>query len=424
MKSVQHPPSRPFLSVLFAAILVLIGWGADARAQFGAGMDMGQFAAPISRRSLEDYGKLVNLTADQKEAVKSLYDAYTAAHAEVQKEMTKTFQEVAEKAQDTGDFKVYQKELPKKMQALNERMEKLEKGFYDDAKALLTTEQQASWSRVERHRRREKGLRFGFISGQSVDMVKVVDALKLDPKSVPGLTDEVEHYEADMDRAIQAFEKFGKDQEKEQAKWAEDFDMSKMAEMMEKAKSVMTQMLDIGKGMRDVNRQYQRTILPLLPEDQREKFEAEFNKRAYPRIYREGYPSKALAAAAGFNDLTADQSKTIAEMKAEYAREVAATSKKWALATQEREDKTGGQMMEMMSMMGGGGGDESVKEAANKAREDRKDLDKRYKEKLLALLNEGQRDRLPEEKKEPGGMFGMAGGDFFMPPDDEPEPGK
>jgi hypothetical protein len=192
--------------------------------------------------------------------------------------------------------------------------------------------------------------------------------------------------------------------------------------MMAKAKEIMKQALDLSKGMRDVNRQYARTIEPLLPEDQRPKFEAEISRRSFPRIYRETYTSKALSAAAGFSDLSADQKSQIAAMKSEYAHELEAANKKWASATADREDKTGGQLMEMMDMWGGGGGNEDVKEAANKARDDRKDLDKRYKEKLLALLTEDQKGRLPEEQKERGGMFGMDGGDFFAAPEDDAPP--
>jgi len=168
------PARRTTLSAFLASVLFLIGFASPARAQMGMGMDMGQFAAPINRRSLEDYGRLLSLTGEQKDAIKSLYDAYVSSHAEATKEMSKIFQETQEKAQDTGDFRVYQKEMPKKMQAVTARMEGLEKGFYDDAKALLSADQQASWPKVERHRRREKGLRFGFLSGQAVDMVRVV----------------------------------------------------------------------------------------------------------------------------------------------------------------------------------------------------------------------------------------------------------
>jgi len=419
MKAVQV--RRTKLSALVLAVLVLIGLVPAARAQMGMGMDPSQFSAPINRRSLDDYAKLLSLTPDQKDALKSLYDSYVASHAETMKEMQKVFSDAQEKMQDTGDMKVFQKEMPKKMQAIGAKVEKLETGFYEDAKALLSADQQANWPKVERHRRREKGLRFGFLSGQAVDLVRVVNALKVDPATVPGLADQLDRYEADMDRAIAAFEKFGKEQEKRQEEFA-DFDMSKMQEMMTKVKEMMKQMLEISKGMRDVNRQYARTIQPLLPEDLRPKFEAEFNRRAYPRVYRESYVTKALGAAAGFNDLSAEQKQQIGEMKAEYVREVDAANKRWASATDDREDKTGGQFMEMMDMWGGGGGNEGVKDAANKAHDDRKDLDKRYKEKLLALLSEDQKGRLPEEKKEQNGMFGMMGGEDFMAvPDEEPK---
>jgi Spy/CpxP family protein refolding chaperone len=421
----SQPPSRSRCSpvgVLLALMVVLLGWAAPpARAQMGMGMDAADFSVPVNRRSLEDYVRILSLNGEQKDALKSLYEGYMAAHAEAMKEMRKTMQEAQEKAADTGDFRVFQKELPKKMRAVGERVEQNEKNFYEDSKALLTGEQQESWPKVERHRRREKGLRFGFISGQSVDLVRVVNALKLDPASVPGLADQIDRYEADMDRAIVAFERFGKDQEKRQEEFA-DFDMSKMGEMMAKAKEMMKQALEIGKGMRDVNRQYARTIKPLLPEEQRPKFDAEFNRRAYPRIYRESYVSRALGSASGFADLTAEQRSQISEMKAEYQRELASANRAWALATEAREEKTGGQFMEMMDMMGGGGANQDVKDVANKAHDDRKELDRRFKEKLLALLTEEQKGRLPEEKKEAGGMFGM--GDFFANPDDEETPSK
>jgi hypothetical protein len=260
-------------------------------------------------------------------------------------------------------------------------------------------------------------------------MVRVVDSLKVDPAATPGLSDQLDRYEVDMDRAIAAFDKFSKEQEKEQERFTEDFDMSKLAEMMPKIKSMMKDMLSIAKGMRDVNRQYARSIEPLLPEAQRPKFESEINRRAYPRIYRESYVSKALAAAAGFNDATAEQKSQIAEMKKSYLAELDPANKKWASATDDREDKTGGQMLEMMDMWGSAGSDakeqktkeegEKAKEEANKAMADRKRLDKQYKEKLLALLTDEQKDRLPEEKKDAGGMFGMMGMPEDVGPDDE-----
>src|ERR1041384_6913929 len=151
MKAVQVRRSR--LSALVLGVLVLIGLAVpDARAQMGMGMAPTQFSAPINRRSLDEYAKILSLTHEQKEAVKSLYDGYVASHADTMKEMQKVFQDAQEKMQDTGDFKVYQKEMPKKMQAISAKVEKLETGFYEDTKTLLSAEQQGNWPKVERHR--------------------------------------------------------------------------------------------------------------------------------------------------------------------------------------------------------------------------------------------------------------------------------
>lgn len=409
---------HPRLLVLLALVLGVIGFWQEAHAQMGMGMDPSQFMANIGKRSLDDYARVLSLDADQKEALKGLYEGYTAARKQIAEEMQKSFSSMQEKMQDGSDFKTVQKDMVKQMQDQGAKAEKLEKGFFDDFKSLLNTKQQESWPAIERHRRREKGMRFGFISGQTVDLVKVIQAIKIDPKSVTGLSDQLEQYEVAMDREVQSFEKLQKDQEKMQADF--DFDMSKLNEIMAKAKEMMKKAMDAGKGMRDVNRQYERLIEPLLPEDQRPKFEAEVNRRTHPRIFKESYATEAINAALGFSDLSGDQKTTLAEIKASYAQELAASNKRWASATEEREDKTGGQMIEMMdSMWGGQGGDDakSVKEAAERARSDRKELDKQTKNKVLALLSEEQKKRLPEEKKEQPGMFGM--GDFVTPSDEE-----
>jgi len=419
MKAV--PRRNPWILALLAAVLILVG--APARAQFAmGGMDPSQFSSPVSTRALADYATILALTPEQKDALKSLHEGYTTAHAELGKDMKKAMQDAQEKVAETQDWKAFQKDMMKVMKPLTERGEKLEKGFYDDLKSLLDARQQERWGRLERHRRREKGLRFGFISGQSVDLDKVLATLKIDPATVPGLEAELDQYEAAMDRSLQAFEKFGKDQQAKSEALAEDFDMSKIQEMMAKAKEMMTEMLGYAKAMRDVNRQYARTITPLLPEETRPKFQAEIDRRAHPRIYRQSWVNKAIAAAEGFNDVTPEQKATLATIKADYQRDVPALNKRWAAAMEAQEEKTGGQMMEMMSMMGPADGSAAkVKEDTNKARGDRKDLDKRTKEKLLALLNEDQKGRLPEEQKDQG-MYGFT--PDFMGAPDEDEPGK
>lgn len=419
MKLVQT--RRPVLA-LVVMVLALIGLARPASAQMGMGMGMGDpssFMSTISKRSLDDYARILSLTPEQKESLKTLHEGYVAQHAEAQKEIGKAMAAIQEKFQDTQDPKVFQKDMQKEMTRIQEKIEKLEKGFLEDAKALLTPQQAESWPRIERHRRRENGLRFQFMAGQGVDLVKVVDSLKLDDKAMATLADPINRYEMEMDRALQAMEKWGKDMQEKYKDFEPDF--SKMQELMELGQKMMKEMGGYAKAMRDVNRQYARTIEPLLPEGVRAKFQDEFNRRAHPRIYREAWVTKAMTAALGFEDATDDQKKQIAELKSDYLRDAVSANKAWAVAQEAQEEITGGQMAEMMTMFGGAKDQkvEKAKEDTNKARGDRKDLDKRVKEKLLATLKEEQKARLPEEKKEGNGMFGFGGEDFVIPGQDD-----
>jgi hypothetical protein len=385
------------VAVLVAAAFVTV---APARAQFGmmGGGDFTQFMAPVSKRSIETYAALLGMDKEQKEAALALQEGYKSSFSNLTAQMQKAFKEMGEKAQDTQDYTVFSKEAPKIGKEFGEKMEKLEKGFFEDVKTLLSEQQQERWPRVERARRRETGLRFGFVSGQNLDLIKILGAIGVKTDASPELAQQVERYELDMDKGLQAMERWGKEQ---QAKQGEidpmHFDMGKMQDMMK-------QLGEMAKQMRDVNRQYTRTLAPLLPADKQAKFEDEIKRKSFPRVYRESYASKALAEAANFADLDATQRDSIAALKSTYERDLDAANRKWAAAIEEREEKAGGSIM---AMMGGLMGNRDGSDAIGDARKARKELDERTKDRLVTLLREDQQKRLPEDKADPKEGFGM-----------------
>ena len=181
----------------------------------------------------------------------------------------------------------------------------------------------------------------------------------------------------------------------------QNFDMTKIQDMMK-------EMTTMAKAIRDTNRQFARTVEPLLPADKQAKFDMEIKRRSFPKVYKEGYPAKAIAEAMKFNDLDASQKETIALLKEGYERDVETANKAWAAAIEEREEKNGGTMGAMMAMYTGGG---DGKDAVGDARKARRELDGRVKDKLMTLLNEEQKKRLPEDKPDPkDNRMGM---DFF-----------
>ncbi|MFM9996094.1 MAG: hypothetical protein ACKVU4_09870 [Phycisphaerales bacterium] len=394
--------TSPLLIALAALIACLLPLG-SARAQFGmmGGADanmMGQFK--IARSNLEGYAKLLGLDKDQSDAMLALHEGYTEQYEALTKGFQTDMEKIQEEFEDTQDITVFQKQMPKIGAAFGEKMESLEKGFLADLRALLTPQQDEQWPRIERMRLRESALRFSMISGQGVDLVDVLGDLKIDAAANPDLTDQLGRYELDLDKTLKSFEKWGKDQQKQFLDDENAFDMSKMNEMMKKVEEMMKEMARLSMAIRDVNRQYARTILPMLAGDTQDRFDQEVKRRSFPRVYKRSWVTKAVGSAGGFADLSGDQQTQLAELRAAYERELAAANDRWAAAITEKEEKSGGSMMAMMqSMMGGG--DASQNDPVNEARKARKDLDGRYKDKLNALLSGEQQARLPEDKREP-----------------------
>jgi len=289
-------------------------------------------------------------------------------------------------------------------------MERLEKGFMSDVKSLLNEKQLEEWPRVERARRRDNGLRFGFMAGQNMDLLKMLEAAKVDLDKSPELNEQVLRYELDMDRELQAFEKWGKDQQAKQAEAADMFDMNKIQEMLK-------EMTEVSTRMRDVNRQHAKAIMALLPEEKQNAFDLEVKRKSYPRVYREAYIQRAMTQAAGFEDLTSEQKEAIARLKDGYAREAEGLNRTWAAAIDEKQEKQGGAIGSMMSGFMGGGNE---KDPVADARKSRRELDERMKERLLAFLTEDQKARLPEDKPDPRENRMMDFGfDFDVPEQDE-----
>jgi hypothetical protein len=173
---------------------------------------------------------------------------------------------------------------------------------------------------------------------------------------------------------------------------------------MEQIRKSMTEMRKAGLSVCEINQRFARSVEATLPEDRRAEFAQQVRIESFPRVYRETHAAKCLKAAAAFNDLSAEQKSTIAEMLETYEREVKSINTRWADAVLASEADGGG---DPMSMFMGGGESPAIADARKAKRE----LDKTTRDKLNALLTEEQLERLPEREDDaPGmGMFRMGG---------------
>ena len=372
---------------------------------FGGGMG-GMFGgdSAISDNQLEKLGTIAGLTKDQSEAAAMLHEGYQAQVRELQDQMRSRMEAARDAFRESGD--------PSEFQAMREEMtkvraerKKLDESFMNDVKALLTDAQVAKWPKAEMALRRDQLLRRGMLSGERVDLFRLVDDLKLSEDSRKPIDELLGQYETDLDRELVKRDAFT---EKAIGQ------MDQLREDPAKAQAMLEEGRAAGVKVRDVNRRYARQISDMLPEESKAAFDTAFQRESFPNVYRESSVTRGVNAAMGFEDLTEEQRGKIQELNDKYAREAAAMNERLAKAEEENEmTMTADRMMgggRRFGGGGGGGGDEEEK-PLQKARQERRELDRKTNEALREILTESQREKLPRNDMRGGrGGFGGEGG--------------
>lgn len=401
---------------LAAMVAVLMGVAmlfapARASAQMGPGMDMSAMVAPISARSLDTFAGILSLDADQKEAARGLLEGYQAQHRAAVDAFQAEMKALQAEMQQSQDWMSYGRKIRDMGIKLRDGVLGAERAFMDDLKILLSEKQAEGFVRVERARRRENLLRFGFVAGQAVDLFAIAQTAKVGDRAE--VKELLLSYEVDVDRRLEAFERWQRDQEK-------TFDNADPMNFdMEQLSKTMADAFDKSREIRNVNQRFARQIAQAIGEPDGDRFTLEFNRRAHPRIYRPTHASKSIRAAEGLADLSAQQKDDLKLLHESYDRESAAANTRWASAVEAAEDKRGGNFMEEMMQRAMGGGEAKADDVAD-ARKAREELDARSMDRLLAILNKDQASRLPEKPAEKPSQLGPMGDMFYMP-DMDPE---
>lgn len=373
----------------------------------GPGGDPFGGTARIGKASVDHYAKKLKLTDDQKQAAVALHEGYDAAVTEANKEFRSGMDEMRRSAEESDDRSVFMEKMPKLRETYTKKTKDLEKGFMNDLQSLLTTEQKNNWPMVEKQRRRETLLRPGSVSGEGVNLLDIVDGLKLPADAFGKLAEPLTDYEADMDRALLAKQKTLDDLPAFDP--GRGFDMEAFQERMAKTR-------EAGAKIKEVNKNHERKIEGLLEDGQKTAFNDAVQKATYPQVYRQSRVSRSIDAAGKFDDLTAGQKESLATLKGAYDRDLAAANSKWSseIAAAEQKSGAGGEM----AIAGGGRmavmfGDENDDSPLAQARKARRELDEKTKGKLDFILSKEQKERLPKEP-EGQGQGGRGGAEFRM----------
>ncbi len=348
----------------------------------GGGFDPG-----VDSRQLDRYSAFLDLSADQKDAAKALLEAYQIEFDQAASEARKVLETTRQEFQETRDPSVFE-EIGPKMEAFGKRRRELDRNFMSNLHDLLSEEQQQKWPALERLRRRDTSMRAGFLSGEGVDIVRLVDDLKFEPDVKAQVAPILEQYEMDVDRALQ-----DRNALLEQQNFMRNFNFRQgiTDEMRERFEKIREQSIRV----QEANRRAARQIESVLPDGDRARFQSEFKERSFPRVYRSPYTMRAIESAARFDDLSSDQKKQIEELRANYSRDAAPLNERWASAL-EQQEKAADPVDAVFGPGPGGGGNSEVRQA----RDARRALDNKSLDSLKSILSTEQVERLPDRREE------------------------
>lgn len=368
---------------------------------FGGG-GRGMFEAAITTKAVDGYAKSLGLTADQQAAAKALLEGYQQSFATLSQDARDKMQEMretirAEMAESGPNPEAFRK-IGEEMDKFRKSRDNLDQGFLNDLKAVLTPEQTAKWPSVERTFRREQSIGRGVISGERVDLVEIVDQLKLSDDAMKPVAPVLDDYAAELDRELTA------------RNTAYDAAQAKIRDMFQNGgggdESALNKAWEDGRAagtrVRDVNRRFARQIEPLLPADAQPAFDAAVRERSFPMIYRPSYASRAITAAGEISGINDDQRATIQTIRTSFDRDLAAVNKDLEVAAEKREGSLKPQDLMPRRFGGGGGGggggawDFFGDPEVSKLIERRNALQDSAVEKLKAVLTPEQFDALPK----------------------------
>jgi len=382
-----------------AAVLAI---ASPAAAQFrgGPGMFRQMMEPSVNTAQLDRYAKMLELTPDQRETVNEMLTGFQLEHQAIAAEIRETMEGARDEMRRNGDPTVW-RDVGQVMDKYRQRIKVIESAFFEDVQLLLTDAQAAKWPSVERLRRRETTIdQGGIVSGETVDLVRLVEDVKLPAEAARDVAPVLEQYEVDMDKALASRnEVYDAGMRQGMELWFGG-DQAAVQKLFETARAEAVK-------VRDVNRRYARQIEGLLPDEQRRAFNAAFREKSFPRVYGDAIVPRAVKITKELSDLTPEQREQVAAIAESYARDSSAINDRWAKAIEDNEmNRTAA------SMFGMGGRDDGTREM----REARRTLDQTTMQKIRAVLTEEQRTRLPEPEERPdwrrrGGGGGGPGGD-------------
>ena len=271
---------------------------ADSEWQFG-GQDYGSFGdffssprAPISRRDLDLYAQRLDLTEDQLHFIRDRYDALITTYRQKWLDFAEQRTDARYNSQMSGDWEQMQNQQRESRLEQQQMITSLVDSFMDDLRIVLTPEQDALWTVMERDRlRRETLTKFTVFNEERFDLIECVSMLDLNEDEKAVVADTLERYAQTLHPLIQnrnrrteslatAYERYLEfNIEYQRALREANYDVDATMQHQERQQNfnrqLVTEALSVREAsarIRDINIQFRNELQRLLPDRTHEDF--------------------------------------------------------------------------------------------------------------------------------------------------------
>lgn len=372
------------LGLVLSSVVMAVA-GSPAAGQFGGRMGGDDaFSPPVSSRELDEYAKVLGMSEDQAEAAKVLFDGYMEqfqAESGVARDKSRR---LMEEARDFQDFSKW-REIRDLRTGFSKRSQEMETAFFDDIQMLLDDTQMQRWPALERTRRRLDTIGRGLMSGERVDVIRLVEETELTEDQRSPIESILEQYAMDLDRELTKRNQVYDEAQNYFGSLEGRPDPTELQDLMDRGRAAAIR-------VRDINERYARQVASALPEEARAGFEDRVKRLSYPQVYRETRAQQTIAGALGLEDLTDDQRTQIEAIRDSYSRDLTASNDRMVRATREMEET-----MTVRDMFNRGGGDRGP---MGDLMRERRDLETSVLQRVRGLLTDAQVEQLPRRNED------------------------
>ena len=299
--------------------------------------------------------------------------------------------------QDMQELRVQQWQSPERQAAFEDvallmqdqlrvkRQMKME--FEGDLVAILTESQLELWPPLKRQLIRDRLLPRGRLSGESVDVIGLVEQQDFEDTALLPLLPILSEWEQQVTSALETRDNHMVENQGSLMNAMRNMDTSG-------GLSVMKQQATLAEAVRDINDNAVQNIVLLLPEEQSGQFDRIAKERGYPRIFRATRVDRAFKAAMELEGLEPEILTAINELYDAFTIEVAYANEQIYNATHRWEAQEQLDRMNRFAERMTGASSERAESPIQKAQGDRREIEDNYIEQLKLLLTPEQIEAL------------------------------